>query len=82
MLVIILAAGKGTRMKSRLPKVLMPVAGKPMLHYTIQLAKELNADKTVVVVGNGHKEVEDEFQNERLTFRLQKEQLEIGRAHV
>lgn len=75
MLVIILAAGKGTRMKSRLPKVLTPVAGKPMLHYTIQLAKELNADKTVVVVGNGHKEVEDEFQNERLTFRLQKEQL-------
>lgn len=49
--VVILAAGKGTRMKSPLPKALHPVCGKPMVWHLIQRAKELGAQKTVVVAG-------------------------------
>jgi bifunctional UDP-N-acetylglucosamine pyrophosphorylase / glucosamine-1-phosphate N-acetyltransferase len=48
---IILAAGHGTRMKSSLSKVLHPVAGRPMMEWTIALARELSCDKIVVVVG-------------------------------
>ena len=47
--VIILAAGKGTRMKSENPKVLFNAAGKPMINYSIDLSRQLNPDKIVVV---------------------------------
>ena len=50
--VIILAAGKGTRMKSEKPKVLFHTAGKPMIDYTVELSKSLNPEKIVVVTGN------------------------------
>ena len=48
--IVILAAGKGTRMKTSLPKVLHPIAGKPMLHHVLDCAAELKPTKTVVVL--------------------------------
>jgi bifunctional UDP-N-acetylglucosamine pyrophosphorylase / glucosamine-1-phosphate N-acetyltransferase len=51
--VIILAAGKGTRMNSRLPKVLQPLAGKPLLAHVLTQTAELNADRVITVYGHG-----------------------------
>ncbi|MFN3075497.1 MAG: bifunctional UDP-N-acetylglucosamine diphosphorylase/glucosamine-1-phosphate N-acetyltransferase GlmU [Alphaproteobacteria bacterium] len=48
---VILAAGMGTRMKSRLPKVLHPIAGRPMLHHLLDTVKEVGFDRVVVVAG-------------------------------
>ena len=75
MLVIILAAGKGTRMKSKVPKVLFNVAGKPMLSYTIDLAKSLCADKIVVIAGQDAETVQKTFAYAGVNFCIQKEQL-------
>ncbi len=55
--VVILAAGQGTRMKSKLPKVLHPVAGLPMIQYSLNSAKALSAQKPVVVIGHGAEEI-------------------------
>ncbi|MBM3246602.1 MAG: bifunctional UDP-N-acetylglucosamine diphosphorylase/glucosamine-1-phosphate N-acetyltransferase GlmU [Candidatus Omnitrophica bacterium] len=55
--VIILAAGRGERMKSALPKVLHPVCGRPMLSYVLDLARGLKASKVVTVLGHQHQEV-------------------------
>jgi len=59
--VIILAAGKGTRMKSQTVKVLHPVAGRPMLAYSLDLASQLNPVQTLVVVGYQAAEVREAF---------------------
>jgi len=53
----ILAAGQGTRMKSRLPKVLHPICGEPMILHVVDRARELGADPIVVIVGHGAEEV-------------------------
>jgi bifunctional UDP-N-acetylglucosamine pyrophosphorylase/glucosamine-1-phosphate N-acetyltransferase len=58
--VVILAAGKGTRMRSELPKVLHPILGKPMLAYVLAAAKAL-APQPLVVVGHEHERVEEAF---------------------
>ena len=55
--VIVLAAGAGTRMKSDLPKVLHPVAGRPMAAWVVKVAQELGARKIVVVTGHGAEQV-------------------------
>lgn len=55
---VILAAGQGTRMKSSLPKVLHPVAGKPLVHYAVRAALEAGCGEVVVVVGHGREAVE------------------------
>ncbi len=75
MLILILAAGKGTRMKSETPKVLFSVAGRPMLSYTLDLAKSLSPDKITVVVGEGAEAVQKTFAEAGVTFCVQKEQL-------
>ncbi|MBI1181850.1 MAG: bifunctional UDP-N-acetylglucosamine diphosphorylase/glucosamine-1-phosphate N-acetyltransferase GlmU [Alphaproteobacteria bacterium] len=49
--VVVLAAGKGTRMKSALPKVLHPIAGRPMIHHVLAATAELAPERTVVVLG-------------------------------
>ncbi|MDO8426178.1 MAG: bifunctional UDP-N-acetylglucosamine diphosphorylase/glucosamine-1-phosphate N-acetyltransferase GlmU [Deltaproteobacteria bacterium] len=77
---IVLAAGKGTRMKSTIPKVLHPVAGKPMLFYPLNLLKELGARKVVAVVGFGKDSVKAAFPSDNLTFALQEDQLGTGHA--
>ncbi len=55
---VILAAGKGTRMRSELPKVLHCILGRPLIHFPVRLAIELRAARTVVVVGHGRAAVE------------------------
>ena len=56
--IIVLAAGKGTRMKSRLPKVLQRLAGRPMLGHVLDAAAQLGARCCVVVTGHGAQEVQ------------------------
>ena len=56
--IIIMAAGKGTRMKSRIPKVLQRLAGRPLLHHVLCQAASLQARRVVVVTGHGATEVE------------------------
>ena len=63
--IVILAAGKGTRMKSSLPKVMMPIAGKPMLSHIIAAAKTLDPRDIVVVIGPDSDALQAEFVNER-----------------
>src|SRR5687767_8327836 len=51
--VVIMAAGQGTRMKSKLPKVLHPVCGKPMVHWVIAAARDAGAEQVVAVTRPG-----------------------------
>ena len=57
--VIVLGAGKGTRMQSDLPKVLQPLQGKPLISHLLQSVDAINADKTVVVIGPGMDNVKE-----------------------
>lgn len=76
---VILAAGKGTRMKSALPKVLHRVGGKPMLGHVLEAVQRAGAEKTVVVAGFGKDQVAAYVEN-HATVVLQGEQL--GTAHA
>ena len=78
--VIILAAGKGTRMKNSLAKVLIPIAGKPILEFVLDTAERLNPTRTIVVVGHQADRVQKIFSYRDLEFVLQKEQLGTGHA--
>lgn len=78
--IIILAAGRGTRMKSDLPKVLHPLAGKPMLAHVIDSAATLQPDAVCVVYGHGGETVPQAINREGLAWALQAEQL--GTAHA
>ena len=80
---IVLAAGKGTRLKSRIPKVLHPVAGQPMVQTAVERARQAGLDAVVVVVGHGAEAVqatvEAVFPNV-CRFALQTEQRGTGHA--
>ncbi len=76
---IILAAGQGTRMKSDLPKVLHPIAGKPMVRYALDAVRALGVDETVLVVGHGAERVRDVIGDEAV-FVEQAEQRGTGHA--
>ena len=78
--VIILAAGKGTRMKSALPKVLAPLAAKPLLAHVIQTAQNLGAASINVVVGHGADQVCSTFADESINWYTQTEQNGTGHA--
>lgn len=78
--VVILAAGKGTRMRSDLPKVLHSVAHKPMVQHVIDTAHELNADKINLVYGYGGELLKNKLGEQPLNFVLQAEQLGTGHA--
>ncbi len=78
--VVILAAGKGTRMKSDLHKVLHPIAGRPMLLHLIASAAALHPAKTVVVTGAGREQVEKAVAPLGIATALQAEQLGTGHA--
>ncbi|AFS79381.1 bifunctional UDP-N-acetylglucosamine pyrophosphorylase GlmU [Gottschalkia acidurici 9a] len=65
---IILAAGEGTRMKSKLPKVAHKVCGKPLLSHVIDCAKDANIDKNVVVIGYKGDIVKESIDNEDVLF--------------
>lgn len=80
--IVILAAGMGKRMRSRLPKVLQPLANKPMLEHVIEKARLLgDQNRLIVVVGHGAEAVKAYFKDDKdLTFALQAEQLGTGHA--
>jgi bifunctional UDP-N-acetylglucosamine pyrophosphorylase/glucosamine-1-phosphate N-acetyltransferase len=78
--VLILAAGEGTRMRSRTPKVLHRVCGRPLLQYPVELARELGAERTVVVVGSGEAEIREAFAPAGVEFVRQAERLGTGHA--
>ena len=59
--VVILAAGQGTRMKSKLPKVLHSVAGKSLVKHVIDTAKRINGAKISVVIGHGAEQVQSQY---------------------
>jgi bifunctional UDP-N-acetylglucosamine pyrophosphorylase/glucosamine-1-phosphate N-acetyltransferase len=78
--ILILAAGQGKRMKSDLPKVLQPLAGKPILAHVIERARELHATGIHVVYGHGGEMVREAFPDEQVSWVLQAEQLGTGHA--
>ena len=78
--VLILAAGKGTRMKSILPKVMQPLAGKPLLAHVLATAKQLQSQRTIVVYGHGGELVQQHFSDESIGWALQAEQKGTGHA--
>lgn len=78
--VIILAAGKGTRMLSDQAKVLHELCGKPLLAYSLKVAEEISARKTVVVVGHQAEKVRETFPLPGIIFAEQKPQLGTGHA--
>lgn len=81
---IVMAAGKGTRLKSERPKVLHEVLGKPMIAYAVGAALEAGAKRVVVVLGHGRERVqswlEAHMDTERVEFTVQENQL--GTAHA
>ena len=77
---VILAAGRGTRMKSDLAKVLHPICGRPMVWHVAALARKVGAEKTVVVVGHQASMVMEAMKREDLIYAVQEEQL--GSAHA
>ena len=78
--ILILAAGKGTRMHSNQPKVLHEIGGQPILRHVINCAKQLNPTKIIVVYGFGGEQVKQAFQDENIIWAEQKEQLGTGHA--
>ncbi len=78
--IIILAAGQGTRMRSDLPKVLQPLAGRPLLGHVLETARQLDADDVCVVFGHGGDAVPSAFAGDTIRWELQAEQLGTGHA--
>src|SRR5690606_20028991 len=76
---VVLAAGQGTRMKSKLYKVLHPVAGKPMVGHVVDQVEAAGADKIVSIVGVGAEKVQ-EYLGDRSEYALQEKQLGTGHA--
>ena len=77
--VVVLAAGKGTRMKSDVHKVLHPIAGRPMLDHLLASAAELEPQRQVVVVGSGREQLEKAL-GSRAAIAVQEPQLGTGHA--
>lgn len=77
---VILAAGQGTRMRSDLPKVAHPVAGRAMVAHVVRAARAAGADPIVVVVGHGADAVQEALAEEPVRFAVQNEQLGTGHA--
>jgi len=78
--IVILAAGQGKRMRSELPKVLHPIAGRPMLAHVLATARRLGAGRICVVYGHGGESVRDAFTDDDLTWVRQEPQLGTGHA--
>lgn len=77
---LILAAGKGVRMKSDSPKVLFEANGLPLLWYPIRAAREAGAGEVLAVVGAGREQVQERFKEDSLTWIVQDKQLGTGHA--
>lgn len=77
---VVLAAGKGTRMRSGMPKVLHCAAGRPLLSWVIDTAREAGCERILVIVGHGAEQVQAEIGGEDIQWVLQKEQRGTGHA--
>lgn len=77
---VIMAAGKGTRMKSDLAKVLHPILGRPMIHYVIELARTLGSERVIAIVGHQREKVRQQLAGEHIEFAVQDPQLGTGHA--
>jgi len=81
---VVLAAGKGTRMKSDLPKVMHPACGKPMVEWVVDAAFAAGSDEVILVIGHGADLVRGHFAHHpkaaRIRFALQERQLGTGHA--
>ncbi len=80
LIVVILAAGQGTRMRSSLPKVLHQVGGTSMLAHAISTSEQLGADRIIVIYGHGGESVKSAIQNDKVEWVEQKERLGTGHA--
>ncbi|MES2538906.1 MAG: NTP transferase domain-containing protein, partial [Pseudomonadota bacterium] len=78
--IVILAAGMGKRMQSALPKVLHPLAGKPLLTHVIDTARSLGPDTLCVIYGHGGEQVPELLQDPDIRFARQEPQLGTGHA--
>ncbi|HKD54547.1 MAG TPA: bifunctional UDP-N-acetylglucosamine diphosphorylase/glucosamine-1-phosphate N-acetyltransferase GlmU [Steroidobacteraceae bacterium] len=78
--IVILAAGEGKRMRSALPKVLQPLAGRPLLQHVINTARTLNPAAIHLVYGHGGERVREALAHEQLSWTLQTERLGTGHA--
>ncbi|MBU2878332.1 MULTISPECIES: bifunctional UDP-N-acetylglucosamine diphosphorylase/glucosamine-1-phosphate N-acetyltransferase GlmU [Aliiglaciecola] len=78
--VVVLAAGKGTRMKSKLPKVLHPIADKPMVQHIIDTVNTLGAESIHLIYGHGGEQLQSALAHNQLNWCLQSEQLGTGHA--
>ncbi|MGL5727984.1 MAG: NTP transferase domain-containing protein, partial [Plesiomonas sp.] len=78
--VVILAAGKGTRMHSDLPKVLHPIAGKPMVSHVIDTARSIGAENIHLIYGHGGDQLQARLSGDDLNWVIQAEQLGTGHA--
>jgi len=80
--VVILAAGQGTRMCSKLPKVLHRIAGKPLVEHVVDTARSLGSEDIHLVYGHGGEQVKNSISGDDLTWVMQKEQLGTGHAVI
>src|ERR1043166_2974332 len=78
--IVILAAGQGKRMRSNLPKILHPLAGRPLLGHVLDTARALAPRRIIVVHGKGADQVRSAFADAQVEWALQAEQLGTGHA--
>ena len=77
---LVLAAGKGTRMKADLAKVLFPIDGRPLIHFVLDAVEEAGFSRAVVIVGHQAELVRETLAGRDVEFALQAEQLGTGHA--
>lgn len=78
--ILVLAAGKGTRMRSDLPKVLHPIGGKALVEHVVDTARQVGGEQILIIVGHGAEKVEERMAAPEVKFVLQAEQLGTGHA--
>ena len=78
--ILVLAAGKGTRMRSDLPKVLHPVGGKALVQHVVDTARQVGGEQITIIVGHGAEKVEERLAAPDVKFVLQASQLGTGHA--
>ena len=78
--VVVLASGKGTRMKSSLPKVLHPIGGKPMVQHIVDTVSKLGATNIHLVYGHAREQLQSQLSHNELSWCLQDQQLGTGHA--
>ena len=78
--ILVLAAGKGTRMRSDLPKVLHPIGGKALVQHVVDIARKVGGEQILIIVGHGAEKVEEKMAAADVKFVLQAQQLGTGHA--